>query len=94
MNESIRLTCDAPESGIVLAAVTPPLDFFDEALDDLFTVGGEIQIETLNAAFSMELPFDLDTLSLRLSVPIELCTTAMRQPWMYRALTLQVTQEP
>ena len=94
MNESISLPCDLPESGIVLAAVTPSEDFFDAALDDLFTVCGEIQIETLNAAFSMELPFDLDTLSLRLSVPIELCTTAMRQPWMYRALTLQVTQEP
>ena len=93
MNDSICLTLTAPESGVVLAAVTPPLDFFDEALDDLFTVGGEIQIETLNAAFSMELPFDLDTLSLRLSVPIELCTAAMRQPWMYSGLTLQVTQE-
>lgn len=83
MQQTISLTCDTPESGIVLMAVPPPFDFFDTALDDLFTVKGEIQIETLNAAFSMELPLDLDTLSLWLPVPLELCTAVMRQPWMY-----------
>lgn len=92
MNESICLTCDAPESGIVLVAVTPPLDFFDEGLDDLFAVGGEIQPETVYTTDPL-LPEPLDTLALRLSVPIELCTVFSRQPWMYRALTLHVMQE-
>ena len=80
-------------SGFILDVVTPSEDFFDAALDVLITVEGEIQIEKLNAAFSMELPLDLDTLSLWLPVPLELCTAAMRQPWMYSGLTLQVTQE-
>ena len=89
MNESISLPCDAPESGIVLAAVTPSEDFFDAALDDLFTVGGEIQIETLNATDPL-LPEPLDKLALWLSNPIELCTAVFRRPWEYPRLTFQV----
>ena len=91
MSDLICLTCDAPESGIVLVAKALPTDFFDAALDELLTVGGEPQIETLNAAFSMELPFDFDTLSFWLSMPIELCTAITRRPWDYPALTLDVS---
>lgn len=92
-HDPICETCAAPDPGPVLVVVTPPTDFFDEVFDDIFTAGGRIQIETLNATDPL-LPEPLDVLALRLSVPLELCTAYSRQPWMYRALTLQVTQEP
>lgn len=92
MNDSICLTLTAPESGVVLTAVTPPLDFFDEALDVLISVDGEVRADTLNVPNPI-LP-ELGELALLLPLPLELCTAYARHPWNYPALTLQAMKEP
>lgn len=90
MPDMISVPCTAPEPGIVLEFATPPDEFFDAVFDDLITVGGEIQPETVTLSRPM-LPDTPDNLELFLSVPLELCTACTRRPWEYDWLTLRVT---